>query len=177
MVKIKNIMKKYVITIGPDAMLSDVAKVMSNNKIGSLVVVSKGRPTGIVTDSDIVNTVSEGRNPNSVKISDLKKKRDLISVTPEDSMMDVIKIMVKNNIKRLPVIENEKLVGIVTEKELLLVSPELVEVLSEKLKARCGMVAKPEAIISGICEECGEYSDELKNDEEGRWTCPDCTNK
>lgn len=176
MVKIKNIMKKYVVTIGPDALLSDVAKVMSNNKIGSLVVVTSGKPTGIVTDSDIVNLVAEGKDPAKIKISDIRKSRALISVSPEDAMMDVIKVMITNNIKRLPVIENGKLVGIVTEKEMLLVSPELIEILSEKLKLRVGMVAKPEEVISGLCEVCGEYSDELKS-VDGRWICGECLEK
>ena len=70
-------------------------------------------------------------------------------------------------------IKNGKLVGIVSDKEMLLVSPELLDILSEKLKARVEAVARPERTISGICEECGEYSDNLEN-VGGSWICEDC---
>jgi transposase len=63
--------------------------------------------------------------------------------------------------------------GIISTKEIILVAPELLEILSEKLKAGIEKVAKPDQTISGICERCGEYSDGLKNIN-GRWICQDC---
>ena len=91
--------------------------------------------------------------------------------------MDIAKKMIKNGIKRMPVVDDKNnLVGIVSDKEILLISPELIEILSEKIKMRVESVAKPEEVISGICEECGEYSDELTNID-GRWICPECRDK
>ena len=172
MVKVKEIMKKYVITVDPEATLSDVSRIMTNNRVGSLVVVKGNKPVGIVTDSDIVTVVAEGKNPKKVKIKDLEERK-FISATPNDTMLHVIKVMVKNGVKRVPIIENGKLEGIVSDKEILLVSPELIEVLSEKLRARVGMVAGLRQTISGICEDCSNYSDELKN-VGGKWFCEDC---
>ena len=172
MVKVKEIMKKYVITVDPDATLADVSRIMTNNRVGSLVIVKGNKPVGIVTDSDIVTIVAEGKSPKSVKIKDLKQ-RGFISAGPNDTMLHVIKLMVKNGVKRVPIIEKGRLEGIVSDKEILLVSPELIEVLSEKLKVRVDMVAGPRQTISGICENCGNYSDELKN-EGGKWFCEDC---
>lgn len=172
MVKVKEIMKKYVITVDPEATLADVSRIMTNNRVGSLVVMKGNKPVGIVTDSDIVSVVAEGKSAKRVKIKDLKKAK-FISATPNDTMLHVIKLMVKNGVKRVPIIENGKLEGIVSDKEILLVSPELIEVLSEKLRARVGMVARPRQTISGICENCGNYSDELKN-MGGKWFCEDC---
>ena len=172
MVRVKEIMKRYVITVDPEASLADVSRIMTNNRVGSLVVMEKNRPVGIVTDSDIVSIVAEGKSPKRVKIKDLKKK-GFISATPNDTMMHVIKLMVKNGVKRVPIIENGKLEGIVSDKEILLVSPELIEVMSERLRARVGMVARPRQKITGICDDCGNYSEELRSSR-GKWLCEDC---
>lgn len=172
MVKVKEIMKKYVITVDPEATMADVSRIMTNNRVGSLVIIEGNKPVGIVTDSDIVSVIAEGKSPKKVKVRDLERKK-FITASPEDTMLHVIKLMVKNGIKRVPIIENGKLEGIVSDKEILLVSPELIEVLSEKLKVRVGMVARPRQTISGICEDCGNYSDDLKN-VGGKWLCEDC---
>jgi len=172
MVKVKEIMKRDVVTCGPDVTISHVARVMSNNKIGSVVVVEDEKPIGIVTDSDIVNLVARGRNPKEMKVKDLEMKK-LITMNPEENMLEAAKIMVENDIKRIPIVENEKLVGIVSEKDILVVSPEIIEVLSEKLKMKVEGVRKPDEIIEGVCENCGGYSEELKN-VNGIWLCEEC---
>lgn len=172
MARVKDIMKRDVITISADKTVSDAAKVMTNNKIGSVVVVKGQDPIGIVTNDDIVTVVSKGLDPKGIKIRDLKK-RELIYVSPEESLLAITKKMIKTGVKRLPVLDNGKLVGIVSEKEVLLVSPELIDILSEKLKARVSAVANLSKAISGICENCEGYSDDLRN-MEGRWVCEGC---
>lgn len=172
MVRVKEIMKKHVITIEPNETIKDAAVTMTNNRVGSLVIISSERPIGIITESDIVTVISKSLDPKKTKIKDLKRKR-FITASPEDNILDVVKKMVKNGIKRMPIVDKDKLVGIVADKEILLISPELIEVMSEKLKARIANVAQPNQVISGICEECGEYSDELKWIS-GAWLCPDC---
>lgn len=172
MVKVSQIMKKYVVTVEPVLTISDAAKIMSNNRIGSVVVMKAKRPVGIVTTEDITGVVARGLDPKKVKISDLQKRK-FITVSPKDNILDVTKYMVKSGVKRLPVVEKGKLLGIISDKEILSTSPELIDVLSEKLKARMERVAKPDEMLSGICEECGAYSDQLEN-VEGRWICEDC---
>lgn len=95
MVKIKDIMKKYVVTVNPELTLSDAAKIMTNNRIGSVVVTQKNKPIGIVTNEDIVKVVAEGRSPKNVKISDMKPVRKLVTVAPEDDMLKVTRMMIK----------------------------------------------------------------------------------
>jgi CBS domain-containing protein len=173
MPKVSEIMKKSVVTVGPGMTIADVAKIMTNNRIGS-VIVTDGRslPVGIVTDDDIVGVVASGKNTARAKVSDLKKKK-LISVGPDEDILKVAKIMVKSGYKRMPVIKDGKLQGIVSDKEMLLVSPQMIEVLSEKLRARVERVAQPDERISGLCEECDQYSDDLRN-ANGRWVCREC---
>ena len=172
MAKVKQIMKKYVITVDPDISVSDAAKIMTNNRIGSVVIMVNMKPVGIVTADDIVTVVARGQDPKQTVIKDLPKKR-LITVSQDDDILKVAKKMIKSGVKRMPVIKDGKLQGIISEKEILLISPELIDVLSEKLKMRVGSVARPDEIISGICETCEAYSDELQNIG-GRWLCEDC---
>ncbi|MFH1445503.1 MAG: CBS domain-containing protein [Nanoarchaeota archaeon] len=173
MVKIKDIMKKYVITIDPELTLGDAAKIMTNNRIGSVVVTKSGKPVGIVTNEDIVKVVAMGKAPKNIKISDIKPARKLITADPEDDMLKVTRMMIQKSIKRVPILKNGRLQGIVSDKEILLVSPELINILSERLKNRVDRVAKPNETISGICEKCEGYSEELKNIA-GRWFCESC---
>jgi len=174
MVKVKDIMKKNVITVDPGLVVSDVAKIMTNNRIGSVVVLNdKMKPVDIVTDDDIVGLIAAGQNPKKVKIKDIPTKRKLIIASPDDDILKVTKRMIKTGVKRLPVIKDGKLQGIVSDKEVLLTAPELIEIMSEKLRARVEGVAQPDQEISGTCEQCESYSDELKS-VGGRWLCEDC---
>ena len=174
MVKIREVMKKNVITAAPDLRMSDVAKIMTNNRVGSVVVINKNKPVGIVTNDDIVTIIAQGKSPRKMTIRDVPKRRkELIVARSDDSVMSVARKMIKTGIKRVPVIDNGKLMGIVSDKEILLVSPELINILSEKLKIRVERVSDPTRKISGICENCEAYSDGLVN-VGGRWVCEDC---
>jgi CBS domain-containing protein len=173
MPKVSEIMKRSVVTVGKGISLGDVAKIMTNNRIGSVIVVNDAQsPIGIVTEADIVGTVAAGKNPADVKISELKQK-NLVSVKPDEDIIKVTKLMIKTGYKRMPVIQDGRLAGIVSDKEILLVSPEMIEVLSERLRARVEKVAQPDERIAGFCEECDQYSDNLRNIG-GRWLCKEC---
>jgi len=179
MVKVKEVMKKRVITITPEKTVADAARIMTNNRVGCLIVVKNSDvPKDIITESDVTTVVAKGLDPKKIKISDLtakkiKRKIGLIAVKPDDNILDVAKMMVKNGIKRVPVVENGKLKGIIADKEILIISPELIEIMSENLKARVAAVANPRQTISGMCEDCEGYSDKLRQVGE-RWICPEC---
>lgn len=175
MVRVKDIMKRHVVTIEPDVKMSTVAKILTNNRIGSVVIVEKDKPIGIVTTNDIVTLIANNKDPKMIKAGKFWKdrKRPFMTVSPDENILSVAKKMIKTGLKRFPVVKGGMLKGIVSTKEILLVSPELIEILSEKLKAKVDAVARPDQTISGICEKCDSYSDELKNID-GRWVCPEC---
>lgn len=174
MVKVKDIMRKHVVTVEPKHTLNSVAKIFTNNKTGSAVIMEKNKPVGIVTSEDIVSAVSKGISPSKFQVRKLIK-REFVTATPNDTLFKVVKKMVKKGIKRVPIISGGKLEGILTDKEILLTTPELINVLSEKLKYRVEKVANPGEVISGICERCEGYSDHLGNIG-GRWLCENCMN-
>ncbi|MBN2101872.1 MAG: CBS domain-containing protein [Candidatus Aenigmarchaeota archaeon] len=177
MVKVREVMKKHVITADLDTNMYVISKTMTNNRIGSVIFLRDGSPVDIVTTDDIVSMVASGRDPKKTKIKDIRKKRkELITVSPEDNILAIAKKMIKLGVKRFPVVEKRKLVGIISEKEILIVSPELIEILSEKLKEKVESVPDFDSTeMSGLCEFCEQYSDELQNIN-GRWICPECRN-
>ena len=172
MVKAEDIMRKNVVTIEPSSNMDAIAKIMSNNKIGSVVILEGETPTGIVTNEDVVSLVARGKNPKEVTAAEYTQ-RNFFTASPEEQVLAITKMMIKNKIKRVPIIKEGKLQGIVTDKEILVTAPELIDVLSEKLKARVERVAHPDRPISGICENCEGYSDNLPN-RGGRWLCGEC---
>jgi predicted transcriptional regulator len=174
-VKVKDIMKKHVVTIDPGVNMQTVSKILTNNRIGCAVITEKSKPIGVVTTNDIVSLVAENKNLKKILAGEFwrGRRKPFITISPSATIMEATKQMIKTGIKRIPVVDNGELKGIVSTKEILLVSPELIEILSEKLKAKVDSVAKPDEIISGLCESCDSYSDDLKN-VNGRWMCPDC---
>ena len=174
MVQIKALMKKSVVTVDPAKTISDVARIMANNRIGSVVILRGGKPVGIVTREDIVKVVAHGKDVKKVKVSDLKQS-NFVTAKPTDDLLSVVRLMVKEGVKRVPVIDNGKLAGILTDKEVLIAAPEMIEVLSEKLRGRVDEVSEPSETIPGLCENCGDFSEDLRHTQ-GRWYCEDCRN-
>jgi CBS domain-containing protein len=94
------------------------ASVMKERARGSLVVVDKGKPVGIVTERDLVRRlIAEDRSPTTTKVGDIMSE-PLISVGPEATISAIANVMYKNAIRRLPVIEEGRLLGIVTSTDL-----------------------------------------------------------
>jgi CBS domain-containing protein len=172
MAKIKEIMRRYVVTVDTKASLVDAAKIMANNRIGSVIVMEKGALKGIVTADDVTAAVARGSGLKKTKVLDVASKK-LITAGPEDDILKVVRVMVKSGIKRVPVVKEGQLVGIVSDKEIMVAAPEMVDVLSERLKARISMATYSEESTSGICEDCEAYSDDLQNIG-GKWLCEGC---
>ena len=128
---VKEAMKKDVKTIRPSDTIKDAAVLMNKNRIGSLVVVSgTGTVTGIVTERDIlIDVVATGKNAEDVKVEDIMTK-ELITISPDKSLEDAADVMTKNKIKKLPVMEGGRLVGIITATDLICYEKKLIEKIS-----------------------------------------------
>jgi CBS domain-containing protein len=175
MVSVDRIMRRFVVTADPGITLMDAAKIMTANRVGSIVVMKGSAPVNMVTNDDVVSAVAQGKNPSKVKLRDLKKK-SIITVPPEEKIQKVAQLMIKTGFKRIPVMKDGKLYGIVSEKEIVLVQPQLLDIMSEKLKMRIEKVSPREGTISGICEMCEGYSDDLKNIGD-KWLCESCRDR
>jgi CBS domain-containing protein len=112
--QLREIMTQGVVTAGQDAELAAVARLMRDHNVGSVVVCDpNGRPAAMVTDRDIaIRGAADGR-PLSEPVAD-HATRPLISGEPEMDLEEAAALMVQHRIRRLPVIEDAELVGIVT---------------------------------------------------------------
>ena len=172
---VKDLMSKKVNTIEENKTVFHAAKQMAKERRGYVVVLKKGKPIGILTDSDILEKViSKGKDPKKVKVKDVMTT-PLITISPDEELVEASRIMRKNLIKRIPVVKNGKLVGVITDNDIAKTSPEFINIIEERLKAKEeGFEPKrTEGRISGICEDCGNYSDMLYY-VNGRWLCENC---
>ena len=124
--KVKDIMVGEVVTIEANVTVRKAVRLMNNHEIGCLVVVQDGKPTGIVTERDMLKRVLvASRDPRAVEVGEIMSK-PLLFMKPEKEIEDAVKLMFKHKIKKLPVVENGRLVGLVTLTDLIR-SPEVTK--------------------------------------------------
>jgi CBS domain-containing protein len=115
---IKEVMTSQVKTCEPDATVMEVAKVMAQEDVGPVPIVEEGRLTGIVTDRDIaVRVVAEGRDPSSTTVGEIAS-RDLVTVSPDDDLDSALEQLAQNQVRRIPVVDGDRLVGIVAQADI-----------------------------------------------------------
>ncbi|MEM0473170.1 MAG: CBS domain-containing protein [Candidatus Aenigmatarchaeota archaeon] len=138
--QVKDVMNPQVVVAKPHATIKEAAEIMSQMRIGSLLVMENDKVLGIVTESDIIGKiVATKKDPEKVRVSDIMSSK-VISISPEDDLQNAAEKMVENKIKRLPVIDSGKLVGIITATDLISFEPKMIETLSElfSIKSQVG---------------------------------------
>lgn len=134
MIYVKDIMSAQVKTIGAKASIRDAAVSMAKWKIGALVISEGPAPVGIITEGDISRSVAKGVDPDT-KLGTIGKKK-LVTVPPGERVEVAAKIMTDSRLKKLPVMEDGKLVGIITQTDIVNSSFALVTSLKEMVQAR-----------------------------------------
>ena len=112
MPKVIDIMTKDVVSIGVDNSVFEAAVLMSSNLVGCLVILENEMPIGIVTERDFVRRVVAKKLPLDTKVSGIMSK-SLVTVDPDASLKEAARLMSTNKIRRLPVVKQNRLVGIV----------------------------------------------------------------
>jgi len=126
-IEIEDIMVYKVITIEADATARDAAKLMNKHDIGCLIVVEKGKPIGIVTERDMLKRIlAESQDLKKTNVQEIMSK-PLTVGTPDMEIESAAKIMFTKKIKKLPIVKNEKLIGLVTLTDLLRIQPQLIK--------------------------------------------------
>lgn len=116
---VKGIMSTPVITTDIDISVREAARMMTEKRIGSIVVTKEGKPVGIATERDILQrVVSKGLDASTVKMKVIMTQ-PLITVDETTPILRAIRTMEKNRTRRLLVMKNDELVGIATQRDLL----------------------------------------------------------
>ena len=109
---VKDIMTKDVVSIGVNNSVFEASELMGSNLVGCLVIMDGEVPIGIVTERDIVRRVVAKKLRLDTKVSEIMSK-SLITVDPDASLKEAARLMSTNKIRRLPVVKQNRLVGIV----------------------------------------------------------------
>jgi len=132
---VKDVMTKEVITAEPEISVQDAAKAMDKNRIGSIVLVSKEKLVGILTERDIViKLVMEDLSASETQVSDVMTT-DPVLIEEDADVDDAIDAMNENKVKRLPVVSGSQLVGIITVSDICALQPKAVEKITELISS------------------------------------------
>jgi len=118
MAKVRDIMQKNVITIESVKKAHDAAIILKEKEISFLVVVKEGKPIGIVSERDIVRKIVADNNDSQTTQLEIIMSKNFKWVEPNASIESAVQKMLNNNIRRLVVLENENLVGVITQTDL-----------------------------------------------------------
>lgn len=170
--KIGECMTVGVITLPSDATAQAAAKLIKDARIGSILVTEKGKAIGILTERDIViDVVAAGRDPAQTPLKAVMSK-PLKVIGAHQSIQDAALALKENKVKRLPVVDKKgRMVGILSEGDLVRVFPGLLDILSEE--SELGPYQKERHVYTGVCEKCGLHSSELKM-ESRKLLCEEC---
>jgi len=175
---VKDIMTSPVVTIGENETIYKTAQLMSKHDVGCVVVTGKdAKPVGIITERDLITRVmAKNTLPSRVKAGKVMTS-PLITIDPDETLAEAARKMSKLNVRRLGVVYKGNLEGIISSKDILAVTPELLEIIQERAKIEKEPVAEEEAPeappLAGYCDHCGRWSDSLK-EVEGMLLCEEC---
>lgn len=109
---VRDVMTDEVEVCSPLDTVNEVATKMKELNVGAMPIVDNGKLVGIITDRDIVIRCIAENTPTTSKVSEIMSK-NLITINPEDSTEDAVRLMARHQIRRLPVVQGDKLIGIV----------------------------------------------------------------
>lgn len=131
-VPVREIMSVDVKTVHPDAAVIEAVQKMAKFDVGSIVVIDSSlRPVGIITARDVLRDVVIPRLPVDIVTALEIMSHPLVSVNPDVSVEQAARLMSDKHIEKLPVVEGNKLVGIVTSMDLVRTEPRLIEQLGD----------------------------------------------
>jgi len=132
---VKDVMHKNVIVATSDATIKEASKVMAEYEIGSLIIMKGKKIVGIITESDIIKSVAKDTDVTTTTLEDIMSEK-VVTVDPEATIEEAVDLMVKNKIKRLPVVEEEKVKGIITATDIIVVEPKLIASIASLISLR-----------------------------------------
>jgi CBS domain-containing protein len=172
--EVEKIMVSEVVTITPENTLYEAARIMGENRIGSLIVMKYKTPVGIITERDLLREVADKEialekdwlvGGASIKEEKVEKimSYPLITISPKSSIKEAAQMMIEKKIRRLAVTESGKLVGIVTSADLIRCLPETPESMHawfevDYFMSKGIISADEETSVEGVAKIMGEKS-------------------
>ncbi|MFH1328112.1 MAG: CBS domain-containing protein, partial [Candidatus Bathyarchaeota archaeon] len=172
---VKDVMSSPAATVPEDTPVDKTGQLMIDGRLGCIIVTSKdGRALGIITESDLVKRVlAKNIRPSKLTAKEVMST-PLITVEPDEVLTETARRMSKLDIRRMGVIYKGNIVGIISSKDILAITPELLDNMQEKARiereTEVDEDGSESAPLAGYCEQCGSWSENL-DDIEGTYLC------
>lgn len=128
---VEDVMVEEVVTVEADATVQEAVELMNKHEIGCLIVVLRGKPVGIITERDMLKRVlANSIDPEKIKVSEIMSA-PLTVGKPEMEIEDAVRLMFKTKIKKLPVVQRGRLIGLVTLTDLTRFQPHMIRILKK----------------------------------------------
>ena len=183
---VSDVMSRKLITADVSETGDELARMMAETGVGCIIIIKDKHPIGIVTERDlVVKLISKNVQPSKVRAEKIMST-PLITIPPDKSVELALREMARRRIRRLPVAQGRKLVGLVSDSDLLSVSSELSEILRDVIRQNnpegdMGQTIpeweqeekSPSVFIQGICEVCQSFEESLEYID-GAYVCNRC---
>lgn len=173
--KAADIMTPHVVIATPDMGLVEAGKLMNRFRIGGLPVVDKtGKLISIITERCIMKgVIAVNKKPGSLKVKDVMVKSKMVTGSPGESIKSIAEKMHEFDKARIPIVDKEgKLLGIITNKDIVEHSPTLTNLVLEQAKMEQAYGQFSSSVSFGRCEHCGGVSDLFFREE--KFLCGTC---
>lgn len=129
--KVEDVMVREVITIDENSTVKEAADVMNKFEIGCLIAIRKGKAVGIITERDLLKrVVAEAKDVNKTRVKDVMSS-PLVVVEPCMDLEEAVKLMFQMKIKKLPVVDEKRLVGLVSLTDIARFQPQMIRILRQ----------------------------------------------
>jgi CBS domain-containing protein len=144
--KVEDIMVESVITVDADATVMKAAKLMNKHEIGCLIVTRRGKAAGIITERDVLTRiVAKSKNPSRIKVCEIMSK-PLIAGHIDMELEDATHLMFEKQVKKLPIVTQGKLVGLITLTDVARFQPQMIRMLKKLTSLSTTNVAVPKRL-------------------------------
>ena len=129
--RVEDVMVREVVTVNENSSVKEAAEVMNKFEIGSVIVVNEGKTVGIVTERDVLKrVVAESKDAKKTRVGDVMTS-PLVVVGPKIELEEAVKLMFQMKIKKLPVVEGKRLVGLLSLTDVARFHPQMMRMLKQ----------------------------------------------
>jgi len=129
--KVRDVMVQEVVVVDENSSVKEAVETMNEFHVGSLIVLKEGRATGIITERDfLIRVLAEAKDVINTRVKDIMTS-PLVVINPDADLEEAVKQMFQSKIKKLAVVDANKLVGIVTLTDIARVTPQMIRVLKQ----------------------------------------------
>ncbi|KGK98519.1 histidine kinase [Methanococcoides methylutens] len=171
---VREIMTQGVLVLDITSTALEAAQTMKEENIGSLIVSKDNNPVGIITERDIVHKVMAKDVKPSTMLAEEIMSSPIITIKSSTDVIKASEMMLKSRIRRLAVTDDEKIIGIITDRDILTVAPGLNTILENLIEMnREQDIPGTTEFGRGVCQRCESYVESL-SPVNGLMLCEDC---